>query len=84
MFTYRPISKQCWLKTTDEGRRFEGGSISGRKHCPSKGGYNILLKIVKVEVLDSIIFVVLSFQHFGANIVICRTAELRKRMLDRV
>ena len=32
-FTFKKGSKECWLKTSDFGRKFESGSISGPKFC---------------------------------------------------
>ena len=36
-FTYKLSTKECWLKTTDSGRRVAAGSISGKKYCNGDG-----------------------------------------------
>ena len=36
-FTYRPYDMECWLKTSDSGKRSDTGSVSGNKFCDMQG-----------------------------------------------
>ena len=33
VFTYKPISQQCWLKARATGRKTQTGAISGKQYC---------------------------------------------------
>ena len=33
VFTYKHISRQCWLKARATGRKFQTGAISGKQRC---------------------------------------------------
>ena len=37
VFTYKTRIKECWLKSTDTGRSYSAGDISGKKFCDSEG-----------------------------------------------
>jgi hypothetical protein len=37
VFTYKTGNKECWLKSTDNGRSNSAGDISGKKFCDSEG-----------------------------------------------
>ena len=39
-FTYNKKNKHCYLKTSDAGRRFKNGAISGIAPCHSTSGFN--------------------------------------------
>ena len=37
VFTYKTGNKECWLKSTDSGRSYRVGDISGKNFCDREG-----------------------------------------------